>query len=71
MKVWQQGDDLPKVVRCILSRLGDPAVWCRYSLKGLRGKVALERTKAYQLLLSKLNFIIEILGGGGVRAMEQ
>jgi hypothetical protein len=54
MKVWQQGDDLRKMVRCILNRLGERAVWCRYSLKGLRGKVALERTS---LLLSQVHHI--------------
>ena len=54
MGVWQgTRNDLTKAVNQLLTHLGTAALWTNYSLRGVRGKRALDQTKIYDLIKSR------------------
>ena len=60
MKVWQGTEtELTKAVRNLLGHLGTAALWTNYSLKGARGKQALDQTKVYDLIKSRWCFLLK------------
>ena len=57
MSVWQgTRTDLNKAVRNFLARLGSAALWTNYSLKGAKGKEALDKTQVYTVIKSRSFF---------------
>ena len=62
MGVWQGTQtELTKAVRNLLGHLGTAALWTNYSLKGARGKQALDQTKVYDLIKSRSCFFFKTL----------